>query len=266
MGIPSVCTLCEKSWDNHDDDCPVGIAQKAELEGLPEYSRSLPTWNLYEGKVLGVRKWKRKTPDGWMIGEITTEGNDITIHWSNVPQVKPERLRLWRCEHTASAYTDQFGHPHDGYIVNDEVDVTVVERRPAIGMWSRKESPRMAARAVDGKGFQYFCNWSGTFADDSPMPMWIWSDGWEMSTDFFPHVYPDGRKASKDPDTIGLRPVVVDRASGPDTAPKVLYWMGQPVEGMSREQLVEALGVMGDTVEHMREHARQEREMLEKKR
>jgi hypothetical protein len=246
MGIPNVCTMCEKPWDKHDDDCPVGMAEKAELAGLPEYSLSLPTWTMHDGKVLGVRRWKRRTPTGWLIGEITIVGEDITLHWSTVPKFKPERLRLWRTNFSGSAYKDQFGRGHEGHIVVEEVDVTIVERKPAIGLWGRKLHEGMAARAVDAAGKEYFCNWDGSFADDSPTPMWMWYDRWESSrvASIFTCVYPDGRAANPNVGEPGLKDVGVDMAKGSDQTASVLYFMERPVDGMTREELIEALKLL----------------------
>ena len=60
-----------------------------ELEKLPEYSRSVPTFTKLGKEVLGVRRWRRKIDTGkhagWWIGEASVgEGSYITIKWSKV--------------------------------------------------------------------------------------------------------------------------------------------------------------------------------------
>ena len=180
---------------------------------------------------------------------------------------KPQRLRLWRSTFSSSAYVDQATRKHDGYIVTGEVDVTIVERKAAKGMWSQRMSEGMAVRAVDAEGHEYFCNWDGVFADDTPTPMWLWADKWEAArvVAFFPCFYPDGRRASPDPDTPGLNSaptVAVDRAVGPDGTMTVLYWMGRPVASLNREELIEAINVLAQMVNDIREQADRERKFL----
>lgn len=176
-----------------------------------------------------------------------------------------DRRRLWKTTFSADAYRDQFGRAGHGYRVTSEVDVTVVERKPAIGMWSRKPHENMALRAVDADGREYFCNWDGSFADDSPTPMWIWAGGWEAANivAIFPSVYPDGRIANPKPDTPGLKAVVsVDKASGPDQVATVAYWGGRPLTELTREELIEALNALAQTIEDLRAQNDRERRML----
>jgi hypothetical protein len=156
------------------------------------------------------------------------------------PGGRSQRLRLWRTNYSGSAYKDQTGRAHDGHIVYDEVDVTIVERKPAIGIWGRKPTEGMAVRAVDAASKEYFCNWDGSFADDSPTPMWMWYDKWEMATtgSIFPCFYPDGRIANPKVDEPGLKTLAVDMAKGPDGFARVLYFMGRPVADMTREELL----------------------------
>lgn len=112
-----------------------------------------------------------------------------------------ERFRLWRTRVSNSAYEDQHGWRHPAAIVFDEVDVEVVERRSAIGMWGRQPAEGMAVRALAADGREFTCNWHGTYADDSPTPLWSWlgPNGlcWEMAMMpmAYPSLYPDGRRA-----------------------------------------------------------------------
>jgi hypothetical protein len=72
-----------------------------ELEKLPEYSRSVPTFSKLGGELLGVRRWRRKIDSdssehaGWWIGEaFVGEGSYITIKWSKVVNMNSEAKQL----------------------------------------------------------------------------------------------------------------------------------------------------------------------------
>jgi hypothetical protein len=56
---------------------------QAELDALPDYSRSLPTFGLHDGQMIGCRMWKRRAADGWMIGKASRElaGGWVRIEW-----------------------------------------------------------------------------------------------------------------------------------------------------------------------------------------
>jgi hypothetical protein len=65
-----------------------------DWQSLPEYSQSLPTWQMGEdGKLIGVKKWRRfwTMPDGkgfWIIGEAFTFPQTKRVHilWSRPDQ------------------------------------------------------------------------------------------------------------------------------------------------------------------------------------
>jgi hypothetical protein len=55
-----------------------------EFDALRDYSRSLPTFGVANGRLVGCRRWKRRTADGWLIGQASFERGSgmVKIEWS----------------------------------------------------------------------------------------------------------------------------------------------------------------------------------------
>ena len=114
-----------------------------------------------------------------------------------------EKLVLWRTEFSLSAYKDQFGIPHKGYVVLEEHEVTIVEEREVPCMWDRNETD-YGYRATNSNGKEFTCNWE-SFPDDSTTPMYYWNieqknENWFQWVDaiqacnYFLHVDKDGSR------------------------------------------------------------------------
>lgn len=59
-----------------------------EFDALRDYSRSLPTFGLANGRLIGCQMWKRKAADGWMIGRASFERGSgmLKIEWL-IPEI-----------------------------------------------------------------------------------------------------------------------------------------------------------------------------------
>jgi hypothetical protein len=78
---------------------------------------------------------------------------------------------LWRAEYSSAAYIDQMSIKHDGYIVLEEIPVTVVGVRPVNAMWGKETYYGWKALAENGE--EFFCNWN-VFPNDSMFPTFYW--------------------------------------------------------------------------------------------
>lgn len=103
------------------------------------------------------------------------------------------RLLLWRAEYRTG-----------GYVVLEQIPVTITEVRSVRGIWGGGEHEGWKAVARDGR--EFFCNWK-SYPDDSLSPTYWWSHtdslgNYVRLTDacqaygLIPHSFPSGRKAS----------------------------------------------------------------------
>ena len=91
----------------------------------------------------------------------------------NPPDAVGKIFTLWREEYELEAYKDQFGRTHEGYIVAEEIRVTVVEQRNDVpAMWSEGQT-YWGLRAVAEDGREYTLNWT-FFPDDARTPTYYW--------------------------------------------------------------------------------------------
>ena len=104
---------------------------RAELDQLPEYSLSLPTFELHEGKLIGCKKWKRKTVDGWAIGEAVLDGQEVLITWTAWVEPPAELRRLRKANGVAMSHVqdlikDMAGklreRARDGSLLGEQID------------------------------------------------------------------------------------------------------------------------------------------------
>jgi len=115
---------------------------------------------------------------------------------------------LWKSYYQQDAYKDQLGITHDGYVVTDEIVVTVIEERHDVpSMWGPEaNNDGWIARADEG-GREYYCNWE-IYPDDSMTPAYFWdtkvegAEFWQpedavqaYNSKHIPHVRPDGSRA-----------------------------------------------------------------------
>lgn len=118
---------------------------------------------------------------------------------------------LWHCEYRSSAYIDQMGRGHDGYVVLEQIPVTVNEVKQVPNTWGKGTSPGWKALAKDGREFT--CNWEH-FPDDSSTPSYFW-DGYRHGNELWQpvdavqaygfglaHVTPEGERAIPEGATI----------------------------------------------------------------
>ena len=82
------------------------------------------------------------------------------------------KLTLLRTKFSMSAYQDQMGIRHSGYIVLEAYPVEIIETRQVKGMWGGGEYEGWKAITEDGKVFT--CNWE-SFPDDSITPAFYWN-------------------------------------------------------------------------------------------
>ncbi len=85
------------------------------------------------------------------------------------------KLVLWRVEHRAAAYKDQFGRVHTALVIVEEIPVTITEVKMIPGNYSAKLYEGFLATSEDGRTFT--CNWEGKFPEESISPTWRWWDG-----------------------------------------------------------------------------------------
>ena len=78
---------------------------------------------------------------------------------------------LWRVEYRLDAYRDHLERAHEGFVVLEEIPVTVIELKEVRGMWSNDTYTGYKAVSEDGEEFT--CNW-GSFPDDSMTPTFYW--------------------------------------------------------------------------------------------
>jgi hypothetical protein len=78
---------------------------------------------------------------------------------------------LWKEEFSLTAYTDQLGIAHHGYVVMEEFEVTITEERDVKGMWGAEIFKGW--KGIDKNGKIFTCNWY-SFPDDSMTPTYYW--------------------------------------------------------------------------------------------
>ena len=84
------------------------------------------------------------------------------------------KLVLWREEYRSNAYTDQAGVSQGGYVVLEQIPVTITETRKVPGMWGGPEKKYEGWKAIaDHTGEEFTCNWF-SFPDDSMTPAYYW--------------------------------------------------------------------------------------------
>jgi hypothetical protein len=93
-----------------------------------------------------------------------------------------DKFTLWRTERKQNAYTDQYGISHVGYVVEEEVIVTVINVRHDVpGMFGSDVHTGWKAKSESGE--ELLCNWD-QFPDDSHTPTYYW---WASSRMNRPH-------------------------------------------------------------------------------
>jgi hypothetical protein len=118
-----------------------------------------------------------------------------------------EKLVLWKENFSSSAYKDQMGIFHNGYIIEKEYQITIVEERIVKGVWGGGEY--YGYRALTDDGLEFTLNWSN-FPDDSMSPEHYWDATYTDSKEPWKPV--DAIKASNSPfgvcvDEKGMRKI-----------------------------------------------------------
>lgn len=83
------------------------------------------------------------------------------------------KLTLWREEYRRDAYFDQFGMPHRGRLVVEEIPVTVVEEKSVSGDYGSESDSYKGLRALARDGRVFVQNWD-YFPETSLMPTYYW--------------------------------------------------------------------------------------------
>ena len=81
------------------------------------------------------------------------------------------KFTLWREDFKHDAYKDQMGMFHSGYVVLEQIPVTIVEVKKVKGMFGGGEYEGW--KAVSAKGEEFTNNWD-SFPDDSMTPTYYW--------------------------------------------------------------------------------------------
>lgn len=81
-------------------------------------------------------------------------------------------ILLWRTTFSLYAYKDQLDISHEGYIVEEEIRVKIVELKQVPNMWG--PGTNEGWRAVDKDGKSYFCNWH-SYPDEAMTPTYYWT-------------------------------------------------------------------------------------------
>lgn len=108
-------------------------------------------------------KWRKRTPP--------TEKHLEDLE-SSKKHLLGKKFVLWTTEYTDKAYVDQMQIPHKGYVVKEEIEVTIVELRLVPCMWTAHDW-YTGWRAEDKDGNEYFNNWE-VFPSDSMTPGYYW--------------------------------------------------------------------------------------------
>lgn len=83
------------------------------------------------------------------------------------------KYTLWIAKYSLEAYVDQMGKKQNGYIVQEQVIVTVTEVRTDVrDMWT-DEKRHKGIRAISDTGELFQCNWN-VFPSDSMSPTFYW--------------------------------------------------------------------------------------------
>jgi hypothetical protein len=110
---------------------------------------------------------------------------------------------LWRTKYSNEAYTDQAGLKHNGYIVYEQIPVTVIETRKVQGMFGT--GIHDGWKAVSDTGEEFTNNWH-SYPDDSMTPTYYWDaredkrgtwqpvDACQAFNFGFAHVHEDGTR------------------------------------------------------------------------
>ena len=85
--------------------------------------------------------------------------------------VMGKQFVLWAGDFSDEAYRDQYGTRHRGFIITQEVLVTVIELRMVPGDYSEKWHYGLKAKGDDGN--EYLCHWD-TFPECSSNPGFFW--------------------------------------------------------------------------------------------
>lgn len=115
-----------------------------------------------------------------------------------------QKYVLWRSEYKRDAYIDQFEHQHAGYLVLEQIVVTVSEICNTVkDMWTGLNNCT-GWKAVSESGEVFTCNWE-VYPSDSMTPTYYWDvreDArglWQpedacQAWDMYPHVDANGQK------------------------------------------------------------------------
>jgi len=82
-----------------------------------------------------------------------------------------KKFVLWHEEYVSGAYKDQMGVSHSGYVVSEQILVTVIETKKVPVMWGKGEDEGW--KAISDAGEEFTCNWN-SFPDDSMTPTYYW--------------------------------------------------------------------------------------------
>lgn len=114
---------------------------------------------------------------------------------------------LWQVADASNAYVDQFGIPHRGFVVLDQIAVMVVEKQSVPSLTDSTEHEALRAASMQGKE-TFTRDWGG-FIESSMAPGFYWDyrkddRGIWRPVDacmaynlklFLPYVTPDGQRA-----------------------------------------------------------------------
>lgn len=82
------------------------------------------------------------------------------------------KLVLWRREYKRDAYEDQFGLLHEGWIVLEQIPITITEVRNDVpAMFG--ETFHQGLKAISKNGEVFTCNWD-VYPDDTMTPTFYW--------------------------------------------------------------------------------------------
>ncbi len=81
------------------------------------------------------------------------------------------KLVLWFTEYSNEAYTDQMGIKHPGYIVKEQIPVTIIKVKKVPYLFGDGYGEGWLAKSDTGEEFT--CNWN-RFPDDSMTPTYYW--------------------------------------------------------------------------------------------